>query len=175
MNLTHGLSGGRNLTRRHPAYNRWQNIRQRTTNPNHPRYKDWGGRRTYLCPAGIFIVAEWRDFARFIEDIGEPPGRRYDLYSIDRINNDGPYAPGNVCWSTAAQQRENQYRAPWPFGVLDEQKDGYQGDDVDAIRSRYSGTIANDSAFAAALDARDWAAADARAYDLATAVSTEYA
>ncbi len=52
---------------------------------------------------------------------------------------------------------------------------GYGGDNVDSIRSRYSGTIANDPALAAALDARDCAPADARAYDLATAVSAEYA
>jgi hypothetical protein len=57
----------------------------------------------------------WDDFAVFVADVGEPPGPGY---SLDRTDNDGPYSPGNVRWSTASEQRANQYREPWPFGVL---------------------------------------------------------
>lgn len=118
-NTRHGLAAGNPTDpRRHPMYNRWVNMRQRCRNPNNPRYADWGGR-------GIWFHPLWDDFAVFLQMVGEPPGRRYDLYSLDRIDNDGPYAPGNVRWSTAAQQRANQYRQPWPFGVLANQKDQY--------------------------------------------------
>jgi len=55
------------------------------------------------------------------------PHALWQGYSVDRIDNNGPYAPENVKWSTAAQQRMNQRRQPWPFGVLAHEKD-------DAIR-----------------------------------------
>ena len=116
----HGLAGSSPLdSKRHPLYARWVSMRQRCNNPNHPKWPDYGGRRTPLCPGGIWIDQRWDDFAQFVEHVGLPPGR---AYSLDRINNDGPYAPWNVRWATAAAQRENQYRAPWPFGVLWDEK-----------------------------------------------------
>lgn len=121
----HGFAvGSGHSRRRHPLYNAWVSIKQRCTNPNHHKFPSYGGRKTRYCPDGIYRAPEWDDFAQFVKDVGEPPGGRYDLYSIDRINNDGPYAPGNVRWSTASQQRRNQYREPWPFGVLAGEKDG---------------------------------------------------
>jgi hypothetical protein len=156
--VKHGLSGGRQRVGRHPAYARWINIRQRCTNPNHPRFHDYGGRRTYLCPDGIWFAEEWSDFARFVADVGEPPGRRYDLYSIDRINNDGPYAPGNVRWSTAAQQRANTYREPWPFGVLVKDGEG-DGEGVEALMASICAELRADEILQAAVAARDWGAA----------------
>jgi len=104
-------------------YARWVNIRQRCRNPRNPRFKDWGGR-------GIWFHPLWNDFPTFLAMVGLPPGGDFSKYSLDRIDNDGPYAPGNVRWSTAAQQRHNQYRTPWPFGVLYRQKDQYR-DELD--------------------------------------------
>lgn len=110
--MKHGHAVGKgNDRRRHPLYARWVNIRQRTGNPNHPRFADYGGR-------GITCDPRWADFAVFLADVGEPPGGSYLLYSIDRCNNDGPYAWWNVRWSTRAGQRRNKYREPWPFGAL---------------------------------------------------------
>ncbi len=45
------------------------------------------------------------DFWAFLSDIGERPSR---LYSLDRINNDGNYEPGNVRWATPKEQSNNQ-------------------------------------------------------------------
>ena len=109
------LHGGAVVGRRHPLYARWANFRQRCRNPRHPRYPDYGGRRTRACPGGIYVDARWDDFTTFVADVGTPPRPGY---SLDRIDNDGPYSPENVRWATAAQQRANQYREPWPFGVL---------------------------------------------------------
>ncbi len=109
----------------HPLYARWVNFRQRCSNPNHPRYKDYGGRRTRSCPNGIYVAERWDSFSLFLSDVGPPPG---PTYSLDRIDNDGPYTPENVKWSTSAQQRANQYREPWPFGVLWDDKDDGQAE-----------------------------------------------
>lgn len=118
----HGHARGRGAGRqRHPLYATWQNMRQRCRNPRHPRWPDYGGR-------GIFVCERWDDFTVFVADMGEPP----EGASLDRMDNDGPYAPWNCRWATAAEQRANrrdnaavrrqQYAAPWPFGVLTAEK-----------------------------------------------------
>lgn len=95
----HGLGGKANGRRRHPLYRTWANIVQRCTNPTSKDYPYYGGR-------GIRIAPQWRaNFAQFLRDVGEKPDP--DL-SIDRINNDGNYEPGNVRWATKSEQRLNQ-------------------------------------------------------------------
>lgn len=101
----------------HPLYDRWQAIIKRCEDPLHPRWCDWGGR-------GIQVAAEWRrNFPAFEAYMMALPNALWPGYSIDRIDNNGHYAPGNVRWSTAADQRRNQRNSPWPFGVLAHEKD----------------------------------------------------
>jgi hypothetical protein len=70
---------------------------QRCLNPNHPSYDNYGGR-------GITVCEDWLSFENFYADMLDPP----DGMSIDRINNDGNYEPGNCKWSTASEQARNQ-------------------------------------------------------------------
>lgn len=89
----HGL-----LTRkgRSPTYNTWLNMIRRCTKTDDPRYPDWGGR-------GITVCERWLDYPAFLADMGErPPGM-----SIERINNDHGYEPGNCRWETYARQQRN--------------------------------------------------------------------
>ena len=77
------------------------NMRGRCENKDDARYKDYGGRGIYICerwrgPLGFFNLAE---------DIGPRPS---DDLSLDRIDNDGPYAPDNVRWADSATQFRNQ-------------------------------------------------------------------
>ncbi len=85
----------------HPYYHRWRSMIQRCCNPAHPVFHHYGGR-------GITVCEEWlKDpFAYYahLEALGDcPPG-----YSIDRINNDGNYEPGNVRWASASEQAYNR-------------------------------------------------------------------
>jgi hypothetical protein len=74
-------------------------MRQRCNNPNYWRYANWGGR-------GITICEEWSNFETFKEwalDNGYA-----DNLTIDRIDNDGNYEPGNCRWATYKEQNQNK-------------------------------------------------------------------
>lgn len=91
VNRTHGRSGTR-------LHRNWHSMIQRTTNPNVARYHIYGGR-------GIKVCDRWRNsFENFASDMGEPPTPQH---SLDRINVNGNYEPGNVRWATKKEQGRN--------------------------------------------------------------------
>jgi hypothetical protein len=72
-------------------------MRQRCFNPNAKGYCNYGAR-------GIVPCERWDKFVPYYIDTGEaPPGK-----SLDRINNDSGYTPGNVRWATRAEQNRNR-------------------------------------------------------------------
>lgn len=89
--IKHGMT-------RTPEYHAWRNMKYRCCNPNHPEYKRYGAR-------GILVCERWMNsFQDFIDDMGARPG---DQYSIDRVDNNGNYEPGNCRWTTLKQQNRN--------------------------------------------------------------------
>jgi hypothetical protein len=95
--LKHG--GARKHGKTLPEYHVWESIKQRCTNPENPAYKDYGAR-------GITICQEWFDsFEKFLEHVGNRPTPKH---SIDRIENNLSYQPGNVKWSTKKEQQNNR-------------------------------------------------------------------
>jgi hypothetical protein len=81
-----------------PEYSIWSALRQRCNNPNNPRYADYGGR-------GITVCSKWNNFAVFLSDVGPRPSPQHQ---INRVDNDRPYEPGNVEWTTAARNMRNR-------------------------------------------------------------------
>jgi hypothetical protein len=78
------------------AYN---SAKSRCTNPNHPAWADYGGR-------GIKFL--FTSFEQFYAELGPRPPRR----SLDRIDNEGNYEPGNVRWATKKEQATNTRKCP---------------------------------------------------------------
>lgn len=92
MKTVHGMYGT-------SEYKSWTSMKDRCLNPDNHAYKDYGGR-------GIGIYKPWIDsFEAFYSYMGDKPDRSY---SIDRIDNDRGYEPGNVRWATDRMQCENR-------------------------------------------------------------------
>lgn len=84
---------------KHPLYKTWQNVKDRCSNPRNPYFHNYGGR-------GIKMHSEWAaSFPAFLAAVGERPSL---LHTLERKDNDGPYAPGNVEWATKKEQARNQ-------------------------------------------------------------------
>ena len=100
---SHGEASSRN-GKQSPEYSAWAGMIQRCENKNTRGYHHYGGR-------GIKIDKTWRkDYLCFLGDVGRRPTKKH---SLDRIDVNGNYEPGNVRWATSKQQQQN--RRPFQY------------------------------------------------------------
>lgn len=101
--LANGKTASCGCLRRHGMvdtgeYRAWAAMKRRCLNPNDPAYKHYGGR-------GINVHESWLSFKTFIADMGPKPSPELTL---DRIDNNRGYEPGNCRWATNAVQQMNR-------------------------------------------------------------------
>jgi hypothetical protein len=100
VNTTHGESfGGSTNKIGTPEYRSWRAMINRCYRVKNDNYKDYGGR-------GIIVCTEWQySYEAFLAYMGRRPSL---AYTLDRINHNGNYEPGNVRWSLAKEQSNNR-------------------------------------------------------------------
>ena len=85
-------------------YVTWSGAVARCTNTKERRYADYGGRGIKMCDRWRFGEGGLSGYECFLADMGRKPTLKH---SIDRIDNEGNYEPGNCRWATASEQRLN--------------------------------------------------------------------
>lgn len=95
---THGVTGSQEL-------NSYYGMRNRCLNPNDAEYRNYGGRGIRICDRWLNGDETRSGSECFLIDMGPRPTPKH---SIDRRNNDGPYAPENCYWATAQEQIRNR-------------------------------------------------------------------
>jgi len=117
--MKHGL-------KKHPLYDTWKSIRRRCTDPRYREYQYYGGRGIKMLPLWAKHPLSFINYASDLENAYS------EGLTIDRIDNDKGYFPGNLRWATKSEQVLNR-------GIQKNNKTGYVG--VCFTQGAYKSTI----------------------------------
>lgn len=93
LHTKHGMAG----KQRPKIYSAWSSMMTRCFNERSKNWRNYGGR-------GITVCERWMSFENFLEDMGHPSPHQ----SLDRIDPNGNYEPGNARWATSEEQTRNR-------------------------------------------------------------------
>ena len=108
-----------------PEYRAWRNMKNRCYSPNSSSYKNYGARCITVCDKWL------NNFPAFLADVGWRPSPDH---SLDRLDNNNQYEPGNVRWATRLQQQNNQR-------LRKTNTSGFNGVCWDKARGKWSASI----------------------------------
>lgn len=114
----------------HPLYSTWLGMIARCKYPSTISYANYGGR-------GVKVCARWQGedgLFNFTLDMGPKPT---PFHTLDRVDNDGDYEPGNCRWATRLEQSQNQR----PRGDNSRNTSGIRGVHFDIYKQRWRGSV----------------------------------
>jgi len=124
-NTIHGHTRNRQYS---PTYHSWQAMLARCRYVDRDVNEKHAGR-------GICVCDRWQSFEAFLADMGERPAGM----TIDRIDNDGDYEPGNCRWATPTQQARNRRNKRLDFSAAVEVALArLRGEECKSIAARFS-------------------------------------
>jgi hypothetical protein len=85
-----------------PTYISWRNMHVRCSKPSDNSFRFYGAK-------GIKVCERWRDFTKFLADMGECPSG----LTLDRLDNNKNYELGNCRWATKKEQARQNRRLAW--------------------------------------------------------------
>jgi hypothetical protein len=85
-----------------PHFKRWRNIKDRVFKESHKEHRNYGGRGITMHPEWVDSYEAFRDYIE--RELGPCPPE----HTLDRIDNDGHYVPGNLRWATPMVQTHNR-------------------------------------------------------------------